>query len=150
MEKKSAQKIQPGHRYGRWVIVSAAERLGGDTRYVCRCDCGTERQVSAITLRNGTSTHCGCLKKDRPPKLFDFELRPTPPEIQEVFQLIRLGCLPPADQFSMTDGAPAWTLQSMARILGVSREEFLHHLERAGQRFAILPASGHAREVSLP
>jgi hypothetical protein len=150
VEKKSLNKIQAGHRYGAWVILSEAKRLGGDTRYLCRCDCGTEKLVSAITLRNGSSTSCGCQKKERAPRISDFELKPTPPEIQEIFQLINQGFLPPADQFSMMDGAPAWTLQSIACILGVGREELLRHLGGAGQRFVAPKGAGHQLEVSLP
>ncbi len=150
MEKKSAPKIQIGHRYGGWVILSEAKRLGGDTRYLCQCECGTEKLVSAITLRNGSSTHCGCQPKERPPKIADFELRPTPPEIQEIFQFINQGFLPPADQFSMADGSPAWTIKSIARIFGVSRDELLQHIGAAGQRFAVVQRMGHTLEATLP
>lgn len=135
MEKKSAHKIQIGHRYGNWVIVSEAQRLGGDTRYLCQCSCGAEKLVSAITLRNGSSTSCGCQRRERPPRISDFELQPTPAEIQEIFNLISAGYLPPADQFSITDGAPAWTLPTLAKIIGISRDELIGHLQRAGARF---------------
>jgi hypothetical protein len=150
MEKKAANKIQIGHRYGAWVILSEARRLGGDTRYLCQCVCGTEKLVSAITLRNGSSTSCGCLQKERMPKISDFELKPTPPDIQEIFQLINQGYLPPADQFSMTDGSPAWTIASIARILGISREELLFHVGGAGERFASPQGAGRLLEASLP
>lgn len=135
MEKAARQKVQKGHRYGSWVIISDAQRFGSDTRYLCQCACGQEKMVSAITLRNGSSTHCGCLRKERPPKVCDFELRTTPPEIQEIYQLISKGCLPPADQFSMKDGAPSWTLPAIARILGLPRQELIEHLQGAGDRF---------------
>ena len=135
MEKKKSHKIAIGHRYGHWTILSEAQRLGGDTRYLCRCVCGLEKHVSAITLRNGSSTSCGCRREERPPRIADFELQTTPPEIQEVFNLISAGCLPPADQFSMTDGAPAWTLATMARILGIDRDKLIQHLSDAGPRF---------------
>ena len=146
MQKKSAQKIQIGHRYGHWVIISQAQRLGGDTRYLCQCSCGTEKLVSAITLRNGSSTSCGCQRKERAPRISDIELQPTPPDIQEIFHLISDGRLPPADQFSMTDGAPSWTLPTMAKILGISREELIRHLQNAGPRF-IPPQRGPIAEV---
>lgn len=136
MERKSAHKIQPGHRYGHWVIVGEAQRIGGDTRYQCQCTCGTERMVSAITLRNGSSTSCGCMRKEKPPRISDFELRPTPPDIQEVFNLISQGCLPPADQFSIVDGSPSWTIGAIAKILGIGKSELIRHIENAGPRFA--------------
>ena len=135
MDKKAAHKIQVGHRYGHWVIAGEAQRIGGDMRYLCQCTCGTEKLVSAITLRNGSSTSCGCMRKEKAPRISDFELQPTPPDIQEVFNLISQGCLPPADQFSIADGAPSWTLPAIAKILGIGRGELIGHLEKAGPRF---------------
>ena len=137
MEKAGKPKVQIGHRYGNWVIMSEAQRFGGDTRYLCQCSCGQEKMVSAISLRNGSSTHCGCLRKERATKVCDYELKPTPPEIQEIYQLISKGCLPPADQFSMKDGAPSWTLPAMARILGISRQELIEYLQGSGDRFTV-------------
>ena len=136
MERKSAHKIQVGHRYGHWVIIGEAQRTGGDMRYLCQCGCGTEKLVSAITLRNGSSTSCGCMRKEKPPRISDFELQPTPPDIQEIFNLISQGCLPPADQFSIVDGAPSWTLPAIAKILGIGRSELIRHIEKAGPRFS--------------
>lgn len=136
MKRKSEHKIQVGHRYGHWVIIGEAQRIGGDMRYLCRCGCGTEKLVSAITLRNGSSTSCGCMRKEKPPKISDFELQPTPPDIQEIFNLISQGCLPPADQFSIVDGAPSWTLPAIAKILGIGRSELIQHIEKAGSRFS--------------
>lgn len=136
MEKKSTHKIQLGHRYGHWVIVGEAQRIGGDMRYLCQCGCGTERLVSAITLRNGSSTSCGCMRKEKALRVSDYELQPTAPEVQEIFNLISLGCLPPADQFSISDGAPSWTLPAIAKILGIGKGELIRHIESAGPRFS--------------
>jgi hypothetical protein len=136
MERKSVHKIQIGHRYGHWTIINEAQRIGGDTRYLCQCECGTEKLVSAITLRNGSSTSCGCIRKEKPPRISDFELQPTRPDIQEIFNLISQGCLPPADQFCIVDGAPSWTLPAIAKILGIGRSELIHHIEGAGPRFS--------------
>lgn len=136
MEKKSTTKIQAGHRYGNWTIVGDAERIGGDLRYPCECSCGTRRLVSAITLRNGSSASCGCLRRERLQRVSDSESLPIPPEVQEVFHLISQGCLPPADQFSIGDGSPSWTLPAIAKILGIGRKELIEHLQSAGPRFA--------------
>lgn len=136
MERKSAHKIQVGHRYGHWVIIGEAQRIGSDIRYLCQCGCGNEKLVSAITLRNGSSTSCGCMRQEKPPRISDFELQPIPPDIQQIFTLISQGCLPPADQFSIADGAPSWTLPAIAKILGIGRSELIRHIEKAGPRFS--------------
>lgn len=49
-----------GVRFGRWTVV---RRVAGykRMRWLCRCDCGTERDVMTNTLTSGDSQSCGCL-----------------------------------------------------------------------------------------
>ena len=52
--------VTPGEVFGRWTVLStpATKR-----RYVlCRCACGTEREVWASNLRSGISENCGCIR----------------------------------------------------------------------------------------
>lgn len=50
-----------GHRYGRWTVISHAPRRKGTSFWLCRCDCGTEKQVGLGNLRSGNSGGCsGC------------------------------------------------------------------------------------------
>jgi hypothetical protein len=53
-----------GRRFGRLVVLS---RVGIDsrrnTRWLCRCDCGTEHVTLGYRLMNGGTTSCGCMKK---------------------------------------------------------------------------------------
>jgi hypothetical protein len=44
--------------------------------------------------------------------------------------------MPLADQFCAIGGAPAWTLSSIAGVLGISRSELISHLMRNDQRFS--------------
>lgn len=46
-----------GNRYGRLTVLS---RVPGN-KWLCRCDCGTEKQIYGGSLRNGLSQSCGCL-----------------------------------------------------------------------------------------
>lgn len=52
-----------GQRFGRWFVIERGKeedkRTGGAT-WLCRCDCGTEKEVSGYNLRNGISLSCGC------------------------------------------------------------------------------------------
>jgi hypothetical protein len=134
---KSKESSQPwvGQRYGHWLITAEATRVKGDLRYPCRCDCGEERLVSAMTLRNGSSTSCGCMRSDRRSKHQDLDLLPTPPEIQRIFDLISQGLLPPADQFTSREGEPTWSFSAIAKIIGVSQDEFRELLQGVGPRF---------------
>lgn len=52
------REIPKGTRYGHWTVV---ERHEG-SKVLCRCDCGTEREVDAYALRSGRSKSCGCSK----------------------------------------------------------------------------------------
>lgn len=53
-----------GRRFGSWVVRGQAESLVAGKyakhRWLCRCDCGTERVVKGGLLTDGTSTGCGC------------------------------------------------------------------------------------------
>lgn len=50
-----------GTKYGHWLVVepSGTDR-SGNARYLCRCDCGTERPVLGFSLVRGDSKSCGC------------------------------------------------------------------------------------------
>lgn len=55
-----------GMRYGRWLVIRPADPWNGRCpRWLCRCDCGTERSVLAMGLARGTSTSCGCRTSER-------------------------------------------------------------------------------------
>lgn len=53
-------KAPVGATYGRWTVIAH----GGPNKLLCRCECGTERAVDRSSLRNGTSTSCGCWRKE--------------------------------------------------------------------------------------
>lgn len=51
-------------KFGRWLALS---RVDGPklTRWLCRCDCGTVRDVALTSLTRNLSESCGCLKAER-------------------------------------------------------------------------------------
>src|ERR1700733_4425710 len=53
-----------GQRYGRWTVIKDAEDRGKYRYLLCRCDCGTEKEVRATGLTSGVTESCGCLKSD--------------------------------------------------------------------------------------
>lgn len=54
-----------GQKFGRWTVLKRVENLTSrDTKWLCRCECGTEKIVFGKNLRNGRSTSCGCYKKE--------------------------------------------------------------------------------------
>jgi hypothetical protein len=50
----------PGDRFGRLTVL----RYTSYSRYLCRCDCGQEVEVTVGSLRKGNTRSCGCLKRD--------------------------------------------------------------------------------------
>ena len=65
-EKNQSKKIQEiGNKYGLLTVIEEAERPEKDPTHLywrCKCECGNDNFiVSGVYLRNGISTHCGCL-----------------------------------------------------------------------------------------
>lgn len=53
-----------GDRVGHWTIISSIPIIKGLHRYwLCRCDCGTEREVRGCRLQHKLTKSCGCTKK---------------------------------------------------------------------------------------
>jgi hypothetical protein len=52
-------------RFGTWTVIGYGHPGSPHHRWLCRCDCGAEREVVGPNLRNGVSVNCGCLRKHR-------------------------------------------------------------------------------------
>ena len=54
-----------GQKFGRWTVIKKVPNLKSrDSKFLCKCECGTEREVLGKNLRNGRSSSCGCYKKE--------------------------------------------------------------------------------------
>ena len=51
-------------KFGEWVVLNYA----GNKKWVCRCSCGTVKEVATYSLTSGTSTSCGHKSKKDEPK----------------------------------------------------------------------------------
>lgn len=49
-----------GKEFGRWTVLEEYGVLRDTISWWCKCECGTEREVTGTSLRNGTSVSCGC------------------------------------------------------------------------------------------
>lgn len=60
-----------GQRFGRWTALydSGRKTIGGNHYWMCKCDCGTIKEVDTGMLRFGDSKSCGCHRRDRMSKL---------------------------------------------------------------------------------
>lgn len=54
-----------GIKFGRLLAISRAENgKAGQTRWLCKCECGILRIVVAGKLKAGLTKSCGCYKRD--------------------------------------------------------------------------------------
>lgn len=49
-----------GNKYGRWNVIGYA----GNKKWLCKCDCGTEKLVEKTKLIRGESKSCGCYRQE--------------------------------------------------------------------------------------
>lgn len=54
-----------GKQFGRWTVIKRGENTSrGCAQWVCQCQCGAIKTVVGSSLRNGSSTSCGCYKAE--------------------------------------------------------------------------------------
>ncbi len=54
-----------GRRFGRLLAISRAESdKNGNSKWLCRCDCGAEKLVMSQSLRSGKTVSCGCFNRE--------------------------------------------------------------------------------------
>lgn len=59
-EKRSKEYI--GKRFGRLVVIKRiSSPKNGKSRWLCKCDCGNEKEVYGGYLREGEVKSCGCI-----------------------------------------------------------------------------------------
>ena len=62
----STRSAVPGARFSAWTVIADAEHgANWQPRWLCKCDCGTERVNYATNIFRGLSKSCGCAKKNR-------------------------------------------------------------------------------------
>lgn len=61
------EKELTGKIYGYWTIIGLSNKKSKYRQpyVVCKCKCGTEKEVLLTTLRSGRSKSCGCYRKEQ-------------------------------------------------------------------------------------
>jgi hypothetical protein len=56
-----------GQKFGRYLVIAKSEKRTKAMKQMvlCKCDCGTEREVVVGNLRSGLTTSCGCWKDEK-------------------------------------------------------------------------------------
>lgn len=135
--KESNKKLAVGDKVGHWTITGEMKKQGRATLFPCRCICGKEKNVAAISIWNGKSTSCGCVESaaGSAPTSAKAE-KSIPLQAQAILDLISQGRLPPADGWAVQGHEPAWTLGSIAKVIGVNQEELFSLLMKGEARFS--------------
>lgn len=64
MQKKETTLPAPGAVFGQWLVEDQWIRNEkGERKWLCRCQCGTERYVLERSLLSGSSRSCGCMTR---------------------------------------------------------------------------------------
>lgn len=54
-----------GQKFGRLTVIERAKNYkSGQSRWLCKCNCGNEKVIGATNLRRGYTKSCGCLSKE--------------------------------------------------------------------------------------
>lgn len=67
--------IEAGVRIGRWTVQDSFMKTAkGEKKWLCRCDCGTQRHVLERSLRHGGSMSCGCMRREEAVRAVGYDL----------------------------------------------------------------------------
>ncbi len=53
-----------GQRFLRWIVIGPTTPRNYKRRWLCRCDCGTVREVDQNELSAGKTRSCGCFARE--------------------------------------------------------------------------------------
>lgn len=99
-----------GNRYGRLTVIKQGSNIRNRCGWICRCDCGNERNICGSDLRSGKTLSCGCLVSENL-KLGPLALkgRSSDKIINEVGN--RYGRLVVLEKVESINGRAAWKCQ---------------------------------------
>ncbi|MBR4866263.1 MAG: hypothetical protein IKU11_06225 [Clostridia bacterium] len=67
--------MTPEEAFGRWTVIGEGSGKNNPRRWLCRCACGTEREVLERSLRYGRSQSCGCLRREKAEEALSYSCR---------------------------------------------------------------------------
>lgn len=64
--KLRRRKELTGQRFGRLIVLCPGERRTSNRGmyWLCKCDCGNQKEITALSLSRGLTTSCGCYSKE--------------------------------------------------------------------------------------
>lgn len=75
-KQKTIHDVYPGAKIGRWSVTdSFIKKENGGKKWLCNCDCGTNRYVLERNLKSGGSYSCGCAPKEKSKKTITHDIK---------------------------------------------------------------------------
>jgi hypothetical protein len=60
-----SSKNEIGNVYGRLTVLKEIGRKRGAVLFLCKCECGNEKEITGGDLRSGKVHSCGCYKSEK-------------------------------------------------------------------------------------
>lgn len=54
-----------GQKFGKLTVLYRSSKIGEPIKFMCKCDCGNEKEIRGNDLRSGKTLSCGCLRKEK-------------------------------------------------------------------------------------
>ena len=64
MPKGKGFHDQTGKRFGRLTVIEDLGMIDGEHWCRCRCDCGNVKDIRYNSMQKGTTTSCGCYRRE--------------------------------------------------------------------------------------
>jgi hypothetical protein len=96
---KSKIKNIIGYTFGRLKVISFVGIKNHKAYYKCKCDCGNEKIICGIYLRNGDTKSCGCLKRENESKPKNIKHNLTHTRIYKCWQSMKNRCYYKKDKY---------------------------------------------------
>ena len=64
-----ASKVKVGDKYNRWTVLERRGIKNRQSNWLCRCECGNEKEVRGPQLTSGKSKSCGCYNSEQKSKM---------------------------------------------------------------------------------
>ena len=62
--RKMSVEVKPNEKYGRLTVIKETKRENGKRMVRVECECGKKKNVALLSLVNGATKSCGCLRKE--------------------------------------------------------------------------------------
>ena len=52
-----------GRKFGKLTVLKPGEKINRKQYWICKCDCGTVKEIRSDSLKEGKIISCGCIQE---------------------------------------------------------------------------------------